>query len=504
MIIQFVLGFAAALGVSGVVFYFVQGRRGKDLRGTGAEEERRKKTEALRERAERAALEEARQEAKKILNEARGAAREIKSSISLREERLDKREVKLEEREVALREMRERLESFEEELEKKKKQLDRELEKRASLTKKEAEEKLLSSWEERLTARKARMVKEAMEKAELEAEDKSREILVSAMESAATDYVTETTVSHVDLPNDSMKGRIIGKEGRNINAFEKATGVDLEVDETPKEVRISSFDPIRRLVAKRALEKLIADGRIQPSRIEEIVSQVEKDLEKDLRKFGKGIAYKAGVSDLPAGVLSLLGKLKFRTSYGQNQAEHTLEVVNLARALSREVGAREDLAAKAALLHDIGKVRTVEEGKGSHVELGKKVLKKFGFGEELIHTAMAHHRDEPFRNIEAALVYVADAISGSRPGARLEDYDSYVERIDQLEEIAEGFSGVSEAYAISAGREVRVLVSPEEVSDDEAIVLAHDIAEKIEEEATYPGTVRVNVIREVRASGTAE
>ncbi len=507
MIIQFVLGFVAALGVSGAVFYFVQNRSEEDEDRKEVGQEKRQKeleAEAVQEEEAAAALKEAQREAKKILTEAREAAREIKASVLSREERLDKKEGKLEEREVGLREKRERLERVEEKLEKKKKQLDEELEKRASLTKKEAEEKLLKSWEDSLTAKKARMVKEAVEKAELEAEDKAREVLVSAMESAATDYVTETTVSHVDLPTDSMKGRIIGKEGRNINAFEKVTGVDLEVDETPKEVRISSFDPIRRLVAKRSLEKLIADGRIQPSRIEEIVLQVEKDLEKDLRKFGKELAYKAGVADLPAGLLSLLGKLKFRTSYGQNQAEHTLEVVNLAKALAREVGAREDLAAKAALLHDIGKVRTVEEGKGSHVELGKKVLKKFGVGEELIHTAMAHHRDEQFRNIEAALVYVADAISGARPGARLDDYDSYVERIDQLEEIAGGFSGVSEAYAISAGREVRVLVSPDEISDDEAAVLAHDIAAKIEEEATYPGTVKVNVIRETRASDVAK
>lgn len=491
-LLPFLLGFVVAGAVSALLFYIFQRRQEVEeaVEEPGADKEQ--------------LLDKARNEAESILEEARREAKELKRDLLAEETRLEEKEERIQDRERGLRSEKKRLQEQEKELEEKSNRLQEELEKRASLTQQEAEDQLLASLNDKLVSEKARLIKESREQAKLEAEEKAREILISAMESAATDYVSEATVSKVELPSEGMKGRIIGKEGRNIQAFERATGVDLEIDEIPKEVRISSFDPIRREIAKRSLEKLIADGRIQPARIEEIVEQVEKGLERELRKAGKDLAYKAGVSQLPPRVLTLLGKLGFRSSYGQNQAKHTLEVVNLAKALAREVGAREDLVAKAALLHDVGKVKTVEEGEGSHVDLGRKILKSSGFSEELIHTAIAHHRDFPFRNIEAALVYIADAISGARPGARLEDYDSYVERIDKLEDIANSFSGVKDAFAISAGREVRVLVEPEKISDDEAVVLAQDIAEKIEKEATYPGTVKVNVIREVRASGTAE
>ena len=501
MLLPFLFGVLAAGLISGAAFYFlrVKERPPEEEKPPALTEPKegapRVSSSAVQKRAER--------KAGAIIAEAEEKVRKIEAKALETEERLNRRESSLEQRVEALEKREERLLRKESELEKKKERLDTELERRAGLTKKEAEGKLLSSLRESLVAKRARLIKETEEVVELEVDEKAREILVAAMERAATDYVSETTVSKVRLPSEEMKGRVIGREGRNIKALEEATGVDFEIDETPQEVRVSSFDPIRREIAKRSLERLVADGRIQPARIEEVVLRVRGDLDREIRKLGKDLAYRAGVSGLPVGILELLGRLCFRTSYGQNQAEHTLEVVNIARSLAREVRAREDLVVKAALLHDIGKVKTTEEGEGSHIELGRQILKKFGFGEELIHTAMAHHRDEEFRNIEAALVYIADAISGARPGARLEDYETYLERVERLEDIAKGFSGVREVFAISAGREVRVLVNSGEISDDAAVVLAHDIAAKIQDEATYPGTVKVNVIREVRASDTA-
>jgi len=478
--LQFLLGVIAAALSGGVAFYFLR-RKKEELPPRGRTEE-----------ASSLHLSEARERLQKIEEK----ALETEERLTRWEENLEKRADNLEKRQARLLEKEELVEH-------ERAQLEEELQKRAGLTKEEARERLLASLREELVSERARIIKEAEEEAEAVADERAKEILVSAMERAATDYVSETTVTTVKLPNEETKGRIIGREGRNIKALERATGVDFEIDETPGEVRLSSFDPLRREIAKRALERLIAEGRIQPARIEETVKRVKEEFEREIRKAGKDLAYRVGVTGLPNGIFELLGRLKFRTSYGQDQAEHTLEVVNLTRALAREVGAREDLAARAALLHDIGKVKTVEEG-GSHVELGKAILRKFHFDDELIHAAMAHHRDEEFQSIEAALVYIADAISGSRPGARFEDYETYIQRIEQLEKIAKSFEGVADAFAVSAGREVRVLVKPEEISDDAAVTLAHDIAGKIQSEATYPGTVKVNVIREVRAMDMAK
>lgn len=378
------------------------------------------------------------------------------------------------------------------------------LENIASLTQDEAKQQLLKELEKELQGEKAALIKEAAEKARTEAKKKAKEIIVEAIQRGATDYIGEITTSTITLPNEDMKGRIIGREGRNVKALEQATGVDFEIDETPKEIRVSSLDPIRREIAKIATEQLIADGRIHPAHIEETVERVQKNLEEEMLETGRDVAYKIGVTDLPPNILKLLGKLKYRTSYGQNQLQHTLEVVNIAKALAEEVGADLELVSVAALLHDIGKVKTVEEGQGSHTEIGRRLLKKAGFSEELIHASMAHHKDEEFNSIEAALIYVADAISGARPGARHEDYEAYINRIENLENIAQSFEGVKESFALSAGREVRVLVKPEQISDEEAVVLSHNIAKKIEQEATYPGTVKVNVIREVRAEEVAK
>ena len=299
-----------------------------------------------------------------------------------------------------------------------------------------------------------------------------------------------------------MKGRIIGKEGRNIRSFERATGVDVDLDETPGEVRLSSFDSIRREVARVTLTRLIADGRIQPSRIEEFVEKTQRELERTMFEEGKRLCHEVKVYNLPRELVQMLGRFKYRFSYGQNMIAHTLEETKIGVSLAQEVGVNVNTVRLGCLLHDIGKVVTDEEG--SHVELGVKLLKKYQIPQMVIDTVEQHHEDVPISTVEAAIVYIADAISGSRPGARYEDYEEYVKRLTKLEEIATSFPGVKEAYAIQAGREIRVLVNPQDLSDTATEKLAHDLKLKIEKEMTYPGTVKVTVIREVRASDVAK
>lgn len=376
------------------------------------------------------------------------------------------------------------------------------LEKVAGLTREEAKNWLLKQLDDELLEEAARRIKEAAEKARTEAEEKAKEILVEAMRHGATNYVPEYTVSTVKIPDEDVKGRIIGKEGRNIRAFERATGVDLDLDETPGEIRLSSFDPIRREVAKMALRNLIADGRIQPSRIEEEVARARREIARITFEEGKKLAQAVGVYSLPTELLEILGKFKFRFSYGQNMIAHTLEETRVGIALAAELKANVDTVRLGCLLHDIGKVVTDEEG--SHVELGVKLLQRFHVPQPVIDCVAQHHEDTEFTSVEAILVYIADAMSGARPGARYEDYEEYAKRLKKLEETAKSFAGVAEAYAIQAGREVRVMVQPEELSDAAAVKLAHDLKLKIEKELTYPGTVRVTVIREVRATEVAK
>lgn len=321
------------------------------------------------------------------------------------------------------------------------------------------------------------------------------------MKHGATDYVAEFTVSTVKIPDESIKGRLIGKEGRNIRAFEQATGVDMDMDETPGEVRISSFDSVRREIARVALTRLIADGRIQPSRIEEYVQKSTNEIERVMFEEGKKLAHAVAVYNLPKEILQILGRFKYRSSYGQNMIAHTLEETKIGIALAEEVGVNVDTVRLGCLLHDIGKVVTEEEG--SHVKIGVNLLKKFHLPQVVIDCVAQHHEDVAFTSNEAVLVYIADAISGARPGARYENYDEYVKRLTTLEELARGFDGVKEAYAIQAGREVRVIVNPKEISDAQTVKLAHHLKTKIQKEMTYPGTVKVNVIREVHATETA-
>ena len=421
--------------------------------------------------------------------------------IRLRQQ-LVEREIALDKRAQLLDERAAQIESLKAELAALKQELIDKLEKVAGLTREEAKSWLLKQLDDQLAEEVARRIKEATEKAKAEAEEKAKEILIEAMRHGATNYVPEYTVSTVKIPDEDVKGRIIGKEGRNIRAFERATGVDLDLDETPGEIRLSSFDPIRREVAKMALRNLIADGRIQPSRIEEEVVRARREIARITFEEGKKLAQAVGVYSLPTELLEILGKFKFRFSYGQNMIAHTLEETKIGIALAAELKANVDTVRLGCLLHDIGKVVTDEEG--SHVELGVKLLQRFHVPQPVIDCVAQHHEDTEFTSVEAMVVYIADAMSGARPGARYEDYEEYAKRLRKLEETAKSFAGVAEAYAIQAGREVRVMVQPEELSDAATVKLAHDLKLKIEKELTYPGTVRVTVIREVRATEVAK
>ena len=375
------------------------------------------------------------------------------------------------------------------------------LSKISSLTKDEAKKELLEVVDKEMNEEIAKKIRTASQRVKQESDKLAREILVDAMRHGVTETTAEYTISTVKLSDEGAKGRIIGQGGRNIRAFERATGVDVDLDETPGEIRLSSFDSVRREIARISLEKLLRDGRIQPSRIEEIVLKTKEEVEKIMLEEGKKLAESVKVFSLPTELLQILGRFKYRFSYGQSMILHTLEETKIGIALAHELKADVDTVRLGCLLHDIGKVVADEEG--SHIELGVKLLKKFDLPEKVINCVAEHHEDQPFSSVESIIVYISDAISGGRPGARYEDYEAYATRLKKLESLAMSFAGVQEAYAIQAGREVRVIVKPEEVTDAAVTRLAHDIAKKIEAEMTYPGTVTVNAIREIRASDVA-
>jgi len=374
------------------------------------------------------------------------------------------------------------------------------LEKIASLTTEQAKKELLSQVEKRSAVEIARAIKEAEEKSRIEAEDVSREILVDSMRAGATDYVAEYTISTVPIPDEETKGRIIGKDGRNIRIFEKVSGCDVSMDESPDEVKLSSFDPVRREIARVTLIRLIKDGRIHPARIEEYFDRARRDVEQMMFQEGQKLCHAVGVYNMPRDIINILGRFRFRTSYGQNMISHTLEETRIGIKLANETHANIDTVRMGCLLHDIGKVI---EGEGNHVELGVNFLKKYNIPQSVIECVAQHHEDEEFSSVESVLVYISDAISGSRPGARHENTEEYGKRIVQLEQIARKHPEVDDAYAISAGREIRVIVNPSKAGDEQLPILAQAIRDEIRASMTFPGTVKVNVIRETRAAEIA-
>ena len=372
-----------------------------------------------------------------------------------------------------------------------------ELQKISGLSKEDAKKQLLSEMEKQLTAEKANLVREMEAKVKEEADKNAKEVIGYAIQKCAADHTSETTVSIVSLPNDDMKGRIIGREGRNIKTLETLTGIDLIIDDTPEAVVISGFDPLRREVARIALEKLIDDGRIHPAKIEEMVEKAKQEVEQTIKEEGERATLETGVVGLHPDLVKLIGKLKYRTSYGQNVLNHSIEVSNLARIMAEELGLDATLARRAGLLHDIGKALD-HDMEGTHVELGVEVLKRYKENENVINAVQAHHGDVEPKTVEAVLIQAADAISASRPGARRETLEAYIKRLEQLESIADSFEGVDKSFAIQAGREIRIIVKPDKVDDNQMTLMARNIAKKLEDEMEYPGQIKVNVVRETR------
>ncbi|WP_010292706.1 ribonuclease Y [Clostridium senegalense] len=430
--------------------------------------------------------------------ERRNEVQRLERRVIQREESLDKKNAILEKKEDTLNKKQQEVEALETSIQDLYTKEREELERLSNLTSEEAKQVLLEEVRKEIRHETAIMIKDVEQKAKEEADKKAREIITYAIQRCAADHVAESTVHVVSLPNDEMKGRIIGREGRNIRALETLTGVDLIIDDTPEAVILSGFDPIRREVAKIALEKLIVDGRIHPARIEEMVEKAKKDVENDIREEGEQATFETGVHGLHIEVLKLLGRLKYRTSYGQNVLKHSIEVSYLAGLMASELGIDPTVAKRCGLLHDIGKA-VDHEVQGPHALIGSELAKKYHESAIVVNAIAAHHGDVEQQSLEAVLVQAADAISAARPGARRETLEAYIKRLEKLEEIANSYEGVEKSYAIQAGREVRIMIKPEEIDDTGAIEVARDIVKRIEGELEYPGQIKVNVIRETRA-----
>ena len=512
----FIIAWVATLVISVLVTWFLSTNYHKKVTEgkIGSAEERARKIidEALKtaEETKREKLLEAKEEALKTRNDLekevkdrRNEVQRSKRRVQQKEENVEKRSEAIEKKEQSLNAREDALNKKSEEVAKLNEQRLQELEKISGLTSEQAKEYLLKIVEDDVKHESAVMIKNMEAEAKEEADKRAKEIVVNAIQRCAADHVSETTISVVQLPNDEMKGRIIGREGRNIRTLETMTGVDLIIDDTPEAVVISGFDPIRREVARIALEKLIVDGRIHPARIEEMVEKAQKEVAAKIKEEGENAAIEAGVHGLHPEVIKILGRMKFRTSYGQNCLKHSVEVAQLCGLLASELGLDVRIAKRAGLLHDIGKA-VDHELEGSHIQLGVDICKKYKESHVVINAVEAHHGDVEPQSLIAVLVQAADTISSARPGARRETLETYTSRLKELEEITNSFKGVDHSFAIQAGREVRVMVVPEQVSDADMVLMARDIAKKIEDEMEYPGQIKVNIIRESRATDYAK
>ena len=487
-------------------------REDADTVGTAEAKARNIIDEALKtaETKKREALLEAKEESLKTKNEVERETRERRAELQKYEKRVLAKEESVDKKADVLERRENELTAKEANVRKKEKEVDelhakgvQELERLSGLTSEEAKDYLLKSVEDEVKIDTAKLIKEMESKAKEEAGRKAKEYVVTAIQKCAVDHVAESTISVVQLPSDEMKGRIIGREGRNIRTLETLTGVDLIIDDTPEAVVLSAFDPIRREIARIALEKLIVDGRIHPARIEEMVEKAKKEVEQNIREEGEAAALEVGVHGLHPELIRLLGRMKFRSSYGQNALKHSIEVAQLSGLLAGEVGCDVRMAKRAGLLHDIGK-SIDHEVEGSHIQIGVTLCKKYKESALVVNAVEAHHGDVEPQSLIACLVQAADAISAARPGARRETLETYTNRLKQLEDIANSFKGVEKSFAIQAGREIRVMVVPDQVSDSDMVLVARDISKQIEAELEYPGQIKVNVIRESRVAEYAK
>ncbi|MCX8074697.1 MAG: ribonuclease Y [Clostridia bacterium] len=505
-----------SFAVAGIIFFYVGVQYRKKVAeaktGTAEEkaksivEEAHKDAQRLKKDAEIAAKDEMLRKKDEIENEAKQRKRElqdIENRINQRQDLVDKRAAFIEEKENNILKKNEELSKKENELKMAEQREIEELSKISKMSTSDARNELMNKISSEMQVEIANYIKNEQDKAKYEVDKKSKEMLAQAIQRCAADHTSEATVSVVSLPNDDMKGRIIGREGRNIKTIETLTGIDVIIDDTPDVIVLSSFDPIRREVARIAIERLIADGRIHPGKIEEMIEKAKIEVENTIKEEGERALFETGVTNLHPDLIKLLGKLRFRTSYGQNVLNHSIEVSHLSGLLAVELGIDPTIAKRAGLLHDIGKSFD-HDVEGTHVSLGVDILRKYKESEQVIYGMEAHHGDTDPKTIEAVLVQAADAVSASRPGARKETVDAYIKRLQKLEEICDSYKGVDKSYAIQAGREVRIIVKPEVVNDANMIIMARDVAKQIENEMTYPGQIKVNVIREMRAVEVAK
>lgn len=491
-----IIGAVAALVIGMGIGYFVREYLARH-RGEKLERKSKQILQQARKQKKEIVL-DAKSKAVSILEKAKEEQARADKRLARREEKIDKAEERIASQKETLASKAQKLKSLQKEVQTLKKKQRQRLEEIAGIDKDQAQERLFEEIEKDHQQRLQQRLKKLEQKSQKELEREAANLVAQAMQKIASNQAEDYTSSTVALPDEEMKGRVIGKEGRNIRAFQKLTGTELIIDDTPETVVISSFNPLRRHIAKVALERLIADGRIQPARIEHTVDKVKKEFSHKIEQLGQEAVYELGITEFDPKLVRLIGMLYFRTSYGQNILKHSIEMAHIAAIIAEELQANTTIVKKAALLHDIGKAVT-HEVEGSHVEIGKRIMEKFKVDPAVIEAAVAHHEDYPFVSLESRVVQTADAISASRPGARKDDYEAYIKRLEELEELAKNFEGVERAFAIQAGREIRVFVHPEKVKDIGAYRLAKKISKKIEKDLTYPGEIKVNVIRESRA-----